>query len=115
MKKSLKGALLSGLVYPGVGQFWLGCYLRGSALMLAVTVGLAVVVHAVSQQALALLGKMEAEGAVDMVALLKSASRTPDDPLTTAASAAVVLCWIIGTLDAYVMGRKRDLADQAKR
>ena len=32
MRKSLKGALLSGLVFPGYGQFVLKHYMRGIAV-----------------------------------------------------------------------------------
>ena len=38
MKNSLKGALLSGLVFPGLGQVVLKHYKRGFALMLTVSV-----------------------------------------------------------------------------
>ena len=34
MRKSLKGALLSGLVFPGYGQFVMKHYIRGVLLML---------------------------------------------------------------------------------
>ena len=36
MKNSMKGALLSGLVFPGLGQIALKRYRRGFALMLTV-------------------------------------------------------------------------------
>ena len=37
MNNSLKGALLSGLVFPGLGQIMLKHYKRGFVLMLAIT------------------------------------------------------------------------------
>jgi uncharacterized membrane protein YGL010W len=118
MKKSLKGALLSGLIFPGAGQLWLKHYIRGSALILAVSACSAVVVMKAAQQAFTILGKIEAEGdAIDMAAILSSASQasaTSDDFMTKSALSVLVLCWIIGIVDAYIMGRKKDLADQAK-
>lgn len=115
MKKSLKGALLSGLVFPGAGQLWLKYYLRGIALIVVVSACLAVIVAKASQQAFAILEKMESEGgAVDMVAMLKSASSVHNDSITTPVSAVLLLCWIIGMVDAYIMGRKQDLADRSK-
>jgi hypothetical protein len=113
MKKSLKGALLSGLVFPGAGQLWLKCYLRGAALIVVVSAAMAVVVKNASQQAFAILEHMESEGGViDIGAILNSAQRASDDAVIKAASALMVLCWVIGIIDAYLVGRKRDLADQ---
>lgn len=114
MKKSLKGALLSALVYPGVGQLWLRCYLRGIALIVLVSACLAFIVRKAGQQAFAILERMESEGSsVDMVALLKSASRAPDDATSNWISALLLLCWIIGTVDAYLAGKKKDRAEHA--
>ena len=110
MKKSLKGALLSGLVFPGAGQLWLKCYLRGAVLILVVAAALSAIVMKTTEQAMTLLEKMEASGTVDMVALLKSAATLSNAPTTKSASELLVLCWIVGMVDAYFVGRKRDLA-----
>jgi hypothetical protein len=116
MKKSLKGALLSGLVFPGVGQLWLKHPIRGIALIAAVSAAMAVVVTKTTQQALAMLEKIESEGgAVDLVAIMNSASHasTASDDLTIkSASMVLILCWVIGVIDAYLMGRKKDLTDR---
>jgi TM2 domain-containing membrane protein YozV len=39
MKKSIKGVLLSGLVYPGLGQFILGHITTGIIFILLTTAG----------------------------------------------------------------------------
>jgi hypothetical protein len=36
VKKNIKAALLSGLVFPGIGQIYKGCKVRGFILILAV-------------------------------------------------------------------------------
>jgi len=116
MRKSVKAALLSGLVFPGAGQLWLKCYLRGASLIVLVMVCLAVIVQKASQQAYQILEKMESQtGAVDMVALLQSASKAPDDLMTTSASTILVICWLIGMVDAYIAGRKKDRAILQRR
>jgi TM2 domain-containing membrane protein YozV len=119
MKKSLKGALLSGLVFPGAGQLWLKYYFRGIALIIAVTASLGLIVVKATQQAYAILEKAEAEGAtVDLTAILNSSSHTAggaEDFLSRAASALLVICWVIGIVDAYLMGRKMDRIEQAKK
>jgi flagellar biosynthesis protein FliQ len=116
MKKSLKGALLSGLLFPGVGELWLKHPVRGIALLAGVAVSLAVIVTKIGQQALAMLEKMEAEGgAVDLVAIVNLAHATSyDDPTVKIASFALVVCWIVSIIDAYYLGSKKDLADQGR-
>jgi hypothetical protein len=118
MKKSLKGALLSGLVLPGLGQLWLKHYLRGFILIALVLASLAVNVTKFTQQAYAILEKIESEGgAIDLVAILNSASSpsfASDSFTIKLASVVLILSWIIGTIDAFLLGRKQDLAEQSK-
>jgi TM2 domain-containing membrane protein YozV len=110
MKKSLKAALLSGLIFPGVGQFWLKHALRGIALVAAVSASLAVIVVKVSQQAFAILEKIESEGgAVDLVAIANTANASSSaDGAIKIASLVLVACWVISTVDAYLLGSKKD-------
>ncbi|HJV67254.1 MAG TPA: hypothetical protein VJ550_16085 [Geomonas sp.] len=112
MKKSVKGALLSGIIFPGLGQLWQKHYLRGFALVVAVMASLAVIAMKAAQQAYVILEKAESEGGTaDLVAILNMASRasaTPDDLKTGAAFAVLLLCWGVGIVDAYLAGRKLD-------
>ena len=55
MNNALKGALLSGLVFPGLGQVNLKHYKRGIALMLIVSISLLVIVVKAVLQALTIL------------------------------------------------------------
>lgn len=116
MKKSLKAALLSGLVFPGVGQFWLKHAVRGSVLVVAVSASLAVIVVKITQQALAILEKIESEGgAVDLVAIVNSANASSsNDNVIKIASLLLVACWIVSIVDAYALGRKKEQEEQAK-
>jgi len=52
MKKSSTAALLSGLIFPGIGHLVLKQYLRGSILVLFALVALSVIVTRIFQQAL---------------------------------------------------------------
>lgn len=75
MNNSLKGALLSGLIFPGLGQVVLKRYKRGALIILAVLVCLSVVVVKAVQNALSILEKIEsAGGAISMSAILDAAS-----------------------------------------
>jgi hypothetical protein len=51
MNNSLKGALLSGLAFPGVGQIFLKRYKRGIALIITASVSLLVFVVKAMQHA----------------------------------------------------------------
>jgi len=117
MKNALKGALLSGLVFPGLGQVNLRHYKRGIALMLIVSVGLLVIVVKAVLQAFTILEKIELQGrAIDMSAILNATtqtSTTSDSFLYNFLLFLIILCWIIGIVDAYRIGKKKDLETQS--
>ena len=114
MKKSTKGALLSALVLPGAGQLWLKHYIRGIAFILLTSACLAVVVVEATRQAVGILEKIEAQGgAVDLVAIANSASHSSaSSDQVFAASLLMLACWVVGSVDAYLMGRRQDLAEE---
>jgi hypothetical protein len=116
MKNSLKGALLSGLVFPGLGQLVLKHYRRGFSLMLIVMAGLFVIIKITVGQAYAILEKIEAEGGTpDMETVTQAAAQaaTPSDSLIiNLVTLLIVLCWLVGIIDAYRIGKRRDLEGQ---
>ena len=116
MKKSLKGALLSGLLFPGTGELWLKHPVRGVLLIAGVLLSLAAIVTKVGQQALAMLEKLETEGgAVDLVTIVNLAHATSYDDLTVKiASLVLVGCWVVSIIDAYYLGSKKDLAEKGR-
>ena len=117
MKNSIKGAVLSGLVFPGLGQVVLKHYKRGIALALTVLLSLLVVVVKALRQAFIVLEKIEAEGrTIDMSTISSAAaqaSTTSDNLLYNVVSLLIILLWIIGIVDAYRLGRKKDLEEHS--
>jgi hypothetical protein len=113
MKNSWKGALLSGLVFPGLGQIILRHYKRGIALMLAVSISLLVIVVKATRLALAILEKIESEGGpIDISTISNAATQalTPSDSLIyNLLLLWIAFCWIVGVIDAYRLGKKKDL------
>ncbi len=113
MKNSLKGALLSGLVFPGLGQIVLRRYKRGAAIMLIVLACLIIVVVKAVQHALVILEKIESEGGeITMSAISNAAHEAAASSGTLTFNLAlllIILCWIAGTVDAYRIGKKRDI------
>jgi hypothetical protein len=68
------------------------------------------------QEAFAILEKMETTGGtVDMMAMLDKAGAGANDSTTSHLCTLLLLCWIIGMVDAYFLGRKKDLAAQSKK
>ena len=59
MNNALKGALFSGLVFPGLGQIMLKHYKRGAVLTLAITAALLAILIKTVQQAVTILEKIE--------------------------------------------------------
>lgn len=112
MKNSLKGALLSGLVFPGLGQISLKHYIRGLALMLTISASMLVIIVKAVQQAVTILEKIESEGgAIDMNAISKAAtqaSTTSDSLIFYLALLLIIFCWIFSVVDAYRIGKKKD-------
>jgi len=113
MKSAVKGALLSGLVFPGLGQLVLRQYRRGVLIMLAVLISLSVIVIEIVQQALDILEKIELQGdAIDITAISNAAARESAQSGSVTVNILmlfVAVCWLAGTVDAYRIGRKQDL------
>lgn len=117
MNNSLKGALLSGVVFPGLGQIILKHYKRGIALMLTVLASLLVIVVKAVQQALTILEKINLEGgAINMSTISNiatKASTTFDSLIFNFVLLLMIFCWVIGVVDAYRIGKKKDLEEQS--
>lgn len=117
MNNSLKGALLSGVVFPGLGQLVLKRYKRGIAFMAAACAGFLAIFGLTLQQSYVILEKIEsAGGQVDLDTISNAAaaaSSAPDSLVSKLALLLIAVCWLIGTVDAYRIGRKMDLAGKA--
>ncbi len=109
---------MSGLVFPGYGQFIIKHYIRGIVLMLTCLTGLVVIGVKVRQQIFIVLEKIEyVDGAIDMSEIINAvnqAGTTSGDVIYRLASCLLLLCWIIGIIDAYRIGRRIDMEEQQK-
>ena len=120
MNNALKGALLSGLGFPGLGQIVLKHYRRGFSLMIVVLGSvLAIAVEAI-QKAFTIVEKITSGGAVDMSKITEAATQPSTSAESLTAKLAffvIIVCWNIGIIDAYRIGKKIDnqqrLAGQA--
>ena len=115
MNYSLKGAFWSGLIFPGLGQVVLKQYKRGAVIILAVLAGLSVIVVQAVQKTFVILERIKSEGGrMDMNAIFDAASQASTHSDSLIFSSAVLLitfCWIIGVVDAFRIGKKKDLEE----
>ena len=119
MNKATKGALLSGLVLPGVGQMVLRHYLRGAILLLASLACLVLLVWQATEAATAVMARIDlSNAAIDPAALMQTINKAGADSSGSWAGIVswfMLLLWLGGTVDAYLLGRKEDLRERAPR
>jgi hypothetical protein len=108
MKRSSKAALLSGLVFPGVGHMVLKHYLRGSALMLSALVALSVILTRVVQQALTIADRIySGDIPVDVSAIAEIVSNSTGRADSLVENLPVIVlgaCFLFGIIDSYRLG-----------
>jgi len=108
MSRSIKVALLSGLVFPGLGHLVLKQYLRGWILMLAALAAISAIVIVTTRRALAVIDAL-ASGEIpidtDAISAIVSNSISSSDNLIANISLLVlVVVWLIGIIDSYRLG-----------
>ena len=108
MKRSSKAALLSGLIFPGIGHIVLKQYLRGSVLMLFAMVALSVIITRIYQRALTIVdGINSGDIPIDTVAIAEMVSNSTSGADNFIENIAVIVlgaCWLIGIIDSYRLG-----------
>jgi TM2 domain-containing membrane protein YozV len=108
MKTAIKAALLSALVFPGVGQMYLKRYVRGLIPMVLTLTGLGVLIAQSTIGALRDLEKMQIQGGlVDLnaVANRAAASSTSGDWYSPLIVPMIVVCWLFSLIDASMPGK----------
>lgn len=113
MKESTKGALLSALVYPGLGQLVLGLKSSGALFAILTTAGLLVIIYRITVrifQALDPIVSSLAEKALTWSKFIEIGSHSSYDSWQVEGISLVflLLCWIAAGLHAYLAGRKVD-------
>ncbi len=112
MTTSIKAALLSGLVFPGLGHMVLKQYLRGSILMLAALIAFSTIVTVVTRRALTVIDSMNSgeipadTGAISE--LVSNSISSADNSIVNFSLLALAVCWLIGIIDSYRLGITQD-------
>jgi len=112
MKVSSKAALLSGLVFPGIGHMVLKQYLRGSVLMISALVALSVIVIRVFQRAMIIVDRINSgDIPLETGAIAEMVSNSTNGADSLVESTAVIVlgaCWLIGIIDSYRLGTAQE-------
>jgi hypothetical protein len=108
VKKSTKAALLSGLVFPGLGHFVLKQHLRGSILMVASIAALWILVKIAFDRALTIVNQINTgDIPLDTGAIMEAAADSGASPASFAQNVSylvLVACWLFAIIDSYRLG-----------
>jgi hypothetical protein len=121
MNKATKAALLSALLFPGLGQMYLKRYVRGLIPMVLVLAGLGLWVVDATVRALRELDKMQIQGGLidpSAIAARAAASSASGEWYSPLILPLIVVCWLFSVIDAYRLGKGKELSgapDRAKR
>ena len=109
MSKSMKAALLSALVFPGVGHFFLKRYITGSVLAGAAFASLFFVISKTVERALQITEKIQrGEVQLDVATIAELVSKQAtgtESQLLYIASTILIISWVIAIVDSYRVGR----------
>jgi len=113
MKNSTKGMLLSGLVYPGLGQLILGRIFSGIIFVLLATAGFSVLLYRIIQRTLRVIDQilpLLADKRLDVHALVELLNRDVAGGwrLENICLIGIVACWLVAIAHAYFAGKKMD-------
>ena len=105
--------LLSGLVYPGVGQLTLRSVTAGIVFICLTTVGLIVLIYRVVQRAVHVVDKLLpllTEKNLDINTLNETIRRDSAAGwgLETISLIVIAGCWLVAIVHAYFIGKKID-------
>jgi TM2 domain-containing membrane protein YozV len=110
MNQSVKAALLSALVFPGVGQIVSGHIKRGWTFVAIVAVLLVMLISKLMQQALLVLEEMQKKGAaIDINEVSRISAEVvsfSNNLFLNITLSVLIVTWLISIVDAYRVGKK---------
>jgi TM2 domain-containing membrane protein YozV len=109
MNNAIKAALLSGFVFPGLGQIYLKRYKRGLTIMILVLLALGLIIRTVIASALESLKAIESGGGIadmETISNLASIDSARSGIYLNLISLFVFCCWLFSVADAYRIGKR---------
>jgi hypothetical protein len=111
MNKAIKAALLSALVFPGLGQMYLKRYARGLIPMVIILIGLGLWVVDATVSALRELDRIQIQGGLidpNAIAARAAASSASGEWYSPLILPMIVVCWLLSVIDAYRLGKGKE-------
>jgi hypothetical protein len=108
MKRSIKAALISGLVFPGLGHIYLKKYLVGAVLLFVAGASVYSVSVTAIDTALSVANEIEAGGVAineDAIGRLIEQKSQGSAKVTNLSLVMLMLSWVVGVADSYRVGR----------
>lgn len=106
MKASTKAVLLSALVFPGAGQFYLKRPLFASILLIATLAAVYVLASRAISMAQNVLEKINSGEVQPDLLTLTGMISSSNTPTTRWATIALVVIWLVGVVDSYAHSRR---------
>ena len=110
MNNAIKAALLSGFVFPGLGQIYLKRYKRGLTIAMLMLLALGLIIRTVIASALESLKAIENGGGIadmETISNLASIDSARGGIYVKLISLFVLCCWLFSVADAYKIGKRR--------
>jgi TM2 domain-containing membrane protein YozV len=109
MKTAIKAALLSGFMFPGLGQIYLKRYKRGLTILIPVVLGFVIIVGKVIASAMESLEAIQNGGGIaDMqaVSILARIDSAHSGINLNFILLLVLCCWLFSVVDVYKIGKR---------
>ncbi len=112
MKKAVKAALLSGLVFPGLGHLSIKQRLRGWALIATALAALSIMAWIATQQALTVVDSImsgdTAVGSASIEEMVEATSSAAEDSVANVCLLVLGACWLFAIVDGFRLGAVED-------
>mgnify|MGYP001824593268 CR=1 FL=1 len=112
MKKSAKASLLSAFVFPGAGHLYLKKYIPGVTLIGVSLVSIYYLIATSVESALEIAEKIQSgEVQLDTTTITELVSKQTagtESQLINIATSAIIICWVVGIIDSYRVGRAQE-------
>jgi len=109
MNQSVKAALLSALIFPGVGQISVGRKKRGWFIIGVNVVLLYFIISEIMQKAYAVVAEMQRSGsALDIESISNASAKLSgfsDNTSLNILLTLIIVGWVISVIDAYRLGK----------
>lgn len=110
MKSAAKATCLSAFVFPGLGQFYLQHHIKGLIFSIIAAISFFMIMSAVFDIAFTIADGIKAgKVSLDNATINNLTQQITDifkQPSMLAAKAAIIISWLISSIDAWLSGKK---------